>query len=322
MTRLELVDHLAMQFARVQKSERWAMYRLIAPVVDHANASMGLRVYFEFNQTSLHGTSQSVDIALLDNSGLPRVMIEAKRLDRAIAAEQIAKYLPADTRGIVTNGLHWVLCLNGRDKLVTLCDAKSREMRPHALDEIVAFIRGESLLPQEWRSQQDDYVASFIRPERLTKTASAQRAVHDVTVVRDIRGFRAELDRLPGISPLDRVLLTAMTQAFEELGQISSTLRIEFRKTRVSIFGECLDGRRIARLELGKRQPDVLILTELVQGDEILCGLSQPAPHDKGPHMRRFRLSHDIQAASFGRAMAALLNVCDKPNENRAVMSA
>ena len=86
MDKSYLISQMQEHLNAPQKSERWAMYRLIVPVIDLANSKLGLRAYFEFNQTSSHGTSQSVDVALLDEHS-PRVMVEAKRVDRRIAAE-------------------------------------------------------------------------------------------------------------------------------------------------------------------------------------------------------------------------------------------
>ena len=80
----ELISLLEHHFHDPQPSERWAMYRLITPVIDYANQSMGLFPYFEYNQTSSHGTHQSVDIALLDDQEIPRVLVEAKRADRKV----------------------------------------------------------------------------------------------------------------------------------------------------------------------------------------------------------------------------------------------
>ena len=59
---IQLAPHLEVP----QKSGRWAMYRLIIPIVDLANSRFKLTACFEFSQTSAHGTSQFVDIALLD----------------------------------------------------------------------------------------------------------------------------------------------------------------------------------------------------------------------------------------------------------------
>lgn len=160
MTINDLEQQISVHLASPQKSERWAMYRLIAPVVDFANASMGLTAYFEFNQTSEHKTSQSVDIALLD--GLkPKVMIEAKRLDRRIAAEQISKYLCADVRGLVTNGMHWIMCSNGLNKTLCMLDNEGNASA-QSIKEIVAFIQGNKFDSTGW-SSSNNYVNPILR---------------------------------------------------------------------------------------------------------------------------------------------------------------
>lgn len=106
MTFEELVNYLERQFAHPQPSERWAMYRLINPVIDYSTQETGLIPYFEYNQTSAHGTHQSVDIALLDKDSEPRIFIEAKRADRRVSPEQIEKYLESSDRGIAVQRLH------------------------------------------------------------------------------------------------------------------------------------------------------------------------------------------------------------------------
>jgi hypothetical protein len=145
----DLLRQIQEHVNKPQKSERWAMYRLIAPVVDFANSTLGFEAYFELNQTSSHGTSQSVDIALLH--GLePRVMIEAKRIDRRIAPEQISKYLQPNVRGLVTNGINWVLCLNGVSKTISLCGSEEITVSVDSLNEIIAFIRGEEIVKSDY----------------------------------------------------------------------------------------------------------------------------------------------------------------------------
>ena len=54
MLHTDLLQHLEEHLRSPQKSERWAMYRLIVPVVDFANATLGMSDYFEFNQTSAY----------------------------------------------------------------------------------------------------------------------------------------------------------------------------------------------------------------------------------------------------------------------------
>lgn len=285
------------------------MYRLIVPIVDFANSTMGLRDYFEFNQTSLHGTSQSVDVVLLDTFGKPQVMVEAKRVDRRISAEQIDKYLSPGARGIVSNGLHWVLCRDGRSTLVSICADDTRAVVESAFDEIVSFIRGLDTPTEQWGSSEVSYIKSFIKPERIAKNAPATRAFNAISIAREVESFRAELARLANASELERLLLSSILEGLEHRGIAAPHLRSEFRQTRVSFFDErkTSGSTRIARLEIGKQQPDVLVLTELIDSESALTKLAAPAPHDKGPHMRRFRLSEVQQTKAFGLAMAAAL---------------
>lgn len=133
MKKAELLVLLSDQLSVPQPSERWAMYRLIAPIVDYANGSLRLTPYFEFNQTSRHRTHHSH----------PQVLIEAKRLDRPITPEQIDKYLEGNVRGIVSNGVLWVLCrANAHACLEIYVEG---ELQTDALNSVVAFIQGGTL---------------------------------------------------------------------------------------------------------------------------------------------------------------------------------
>lgn len=289
-----------------QKSERWAMYRLITPIVDYANSILGLVPYFEFNQTSLHGTSQSVDIALLDNL-VPRVMIEAKRVDRSIAAEQIAKYLKADVRGIVTNGFAWVMCLNGENKVIKLCEDNLRKVSINNLNEIIAFIRSEERVNFGWGTEQK-HIVSIIKPQRPQKEISATRVNNPVIVVTDINVMRCEVAKLSTASVLDNIFLLNLLDHFEKYGGIPEHLRCEIRTSRVVFFDSRNNKqRRIARIELGKQQSDVLVLTKLVESMPRLLQIVPCQPHDKGPHMKRFRLSEKSQTKKFASTLADIL---------------
>ncbi len=308
MLHTDLLQHLEEHLRSPQKSERWAMYRLIVPVVDFANATLGMSDYFEFNQTSEHGSSQSVDIVLLENDK-PSVMIEAKRVGRPISAEQIEKYLKPGVRGLVTNGIYWVLCLDGRNKLIAICREDSWTVIPEALDEVVSFIRGERFTHTEW-SIEVEYANPMFRPKQIAKETSARRVSNPTTICRDTDSFTQELENLTDASDLDKVLLLSLVEQFDYHGGIPIHLRCEARASRVSFFDERIpnSSKRVARVELGKRQPDALVLTKLVNQSNTLQSLSSAVPHDKGPRMRRFRLSEESQAKAFGKALADLLN--------------
>lgn len=284
------------------------MYRLITPVVDFANSKIGMTVYFEFNQTSSHKTSQSVDIALLEGRE-PRVMIEAKRVDRRIAAEQIAKYLLPNVRGVVTNGGHWIMCLNGESKAVSLLSTETGEADIRSLDEIVAFIRAEKLTRAGW-AMNAAYVDPLIRPQRPAKPDRARRKSNPVEVARDTPTLRMLFDQLPSTSPLESVLFDSMLRQIEAQRSLPIHLRTEIRSSRVSFFDSRSTSRsmRVARIELGRKHPDILVLTALVSSSKTLSQIAFPTPHDKGPHMRRFRLADDQKAETFGVELAKVLS--------------
>lgn len=284
------------------------MYRLIVPIVDYANSMLSLEPYFEFNQTSLHGTSQSVDIALLELDGLmrvPRVMIEAKRVDRNIAAAQITKYLKADIRGIVTNGHDWIMCLNGESKAIKLY--VDEKVSVNNLNEIIAFIRGEERGNFGWDTDQK-HIVSIIKPQRTRKEISATRRTNPVVVATDINMMRCEVEKLSTASALDNIFLLNLLDHFEKHGGIPQHLRCEIRTSRVVFFDKRNDRqKRVARVELGKQQSDVLVLTKLVDSIPHLLQIVPYQPHDKGPHMKRFRLSEELQTKKFAGALAEIL---------------
>lgn len=255
MDKVELIRHLEAHARQPQSSERWAMYRLIVPVVDAANSALGLEVYFEFNQTSAHATSQSVDIALRDASGT-RVMVEAKRVDREISAEQISKYLSPDTRGVVTNGVDWVLCCDRKNKVVSLFERDRRSVSVDALEEILEFIAGHPVTDVGWTSEVT-YVAVWIRPRKPLKDRRALRVSNAATRVHSIHEFTVKGASLADATPMERVLLESVADRILELGNWPIHLRCEVRSSRVVFFDDRIPSgsQRVARIELGTPVP-------------------------------------------------------------------
>lgn len=307
MTEWELAARLEAELKQPQRSERWAMYRLIVPVVDLANETLGLRAYFEYNQTSAHGSSQSVDLALLDGDE-PRVMVEAKSAGRAVGAELIAKYLTAGARGVVTNGVHWVLCEDGRSEVVSIWDAEKGRVPAAAVERVLAFLRGGKQ-PEGMVGNGAVYAAPVVRPQRPAKEQRARRVSNGVTRVSDVEELRRETAALERATELESLLLRSLAEAFEKMGGVPSHLRGETRSSRVSYFDERIGegSKRVFRVELGHQQPDVLVLTRLAGPGSELAGVAPSTPHVKGPHMRRFRLSSEAQTREFGRLLAEAL---------------
>lgn len=98
---------------RPQPSERWAMYRLICPVVDDACAKSGLEPYFEFSSPNGPNRRLSADIALMQGDR-PVWLIEAKKYSRKVDPGMIEAYLKKGVMGAVSNGNYWVFKVDGR----------------------------------------------------------------------------------------------------------------------------------------------------------------------------------------------------------------
>ena len=304
MTFKNLVKQLAAQFSNPQPSERWAMYRLINPVMDFANESMGLFPYFEYNQTSSHGTHQSVDIALLDEEDTSKILIEAKRADRKVSPEQIEKYLDKNDRGIVTNGYIWILCYQDtHEALRVFTDRIDIE----ALKKVVEFIQGSADLHAKPNSMKDVY-ANSVKPKRIVNKAKISRPMHPVEITNSSEDFLAFINSVAE-RPENELALLKSIQSFLETSTNLVNLTIESRKTRVSFFDDRLsrNERRMARIELHKSQPDILVRTWLVEKYAELASIAQPTIHDKGAHMRRFRLSTENQCDEFARKLMSIL---------------
>jgi hypothetical protein len=300
----ELITFLEGHFQNLQPSERWAMYRLITPVIDYANQSMGLFPYFEYNQTSSHGTHQSVDIALLDDQESPRILIEAKRADRKVSPEQIDKYLDKTTRGVVTNGFIWILCHEGKHEAVTLFKDRLDTV---SLERILGFLMGSVEINGKL-SASDHVYSNPVKVRRIVNKAKVSRAIHPVTVCsihKDLLGFIQSAEKPP---TNELALLHSICTAHNEITN-PECLRVEVRKTRISFFDNrpSVKNSRVARIELGKAQPDILVRTWIVDKHPELTSIAKPEIHDKGAHMRRFRLGSEEQATAFGRTMVMIL---------------
>ena len=193
MTLQDLILQLESAFQNPQPSERWAMYRLINPVIDYANQKLGLTPYFEYNQTSLHGTHQSVDIALLDGDERPQIFIEAKRADRKVSPEQIEKYLEETDCGVVTNGFIWILCYAGKHEPISLYqDGLSSD----SLTRIVDFVQGSLSIAGKENTTDDVYV-NPVKPKKVINKVKASRPTHAVTSIISKQEFDVFIDSAP-----------------------------------------------------------------------------------------------------------------------------
>lgn len=103
------------RIVRPQPSERWAMYRLICPVVDAACSISGLEPFFEYAQPNGPNKRLSADIALTaEGRKTPVWLVEAKKFGRKIDPGMIDAYLNPGAMGLVTNGNQWIFKIAGR----------------------------------------------------------------------------------------------------------------------------------------------------------------------------------------------------------------
>lgn len=302
-----LVARLLPHFQAPQKSERWSMYRLISPVIDHANETLGFTVYFELNQTSHHGQSQSVDIALLDGEK-PMLLVEAKRAGRMISSDQIAKYLQNSERGLVSDRFQWILCRDGESTRLLIFDGN--EVCRDALGALIDFIRGSAVSGAGW-TIETVLAATEVKPRQPKKAKRATRISNPVVSTQSLENLTGQVRELPHVLPIQAALLGAILSQIEERGGSLGGMRWDVRSSRISIFHDKVQGHgsshRLARILLDVGNPDVLVLNAIVDRNPRLADIAKPAPHDKHPGMRRFRLGNETQATAFGAALVDAL---------------
>lgn len=303
----ELLASLERAIAQPQKSERWSMYRLIAPVVDYVCADTDWLPYFEYNQTSLHGASQSLDIALLSD-GRPCVMIEAKRVDKRISSEQIAKYLDTSCRGLVSNGIDWIFCDGEKTASVCILTADRTNVCRASLELIIQFIRSGQVSHIDWRTGMTEVDAriSAIRPDKASR---ASRISSGNVIFKTAVETYSYIEKNSKPSELERVLLQALFKHAQAEREWLRGLRFEVRDTRLSIFDDKLEpgAQRICRIAIGMGEPDIILRTELASARSGLDSIAKSFEHDKGSHMRCFRLGTVAQASEFGSRLGELL---------------
>ena len=309
MNKTDLISHLKHHLANAQKSERWAMYRLITPIVDYANQKLGLNPFFEFNQTSAHGTHQSIDIALLDENEIPQVLVEAKRVGRILSAEQISKYLTSKQRGVVTNGEIWILCDQDRHACVSLLKSQPNGFNTNALDLVIRFLQLQHI-KADFTDTPTEY-KSALHPLIVNKDIKAIRSTHPKAIAT-LETLPEMLSSIDSKSELEKRLLEHLAAKISDHETMPS-IRVEVRKTRISFFDESSSDthQRIARIELGKSQPDVLVKKDLVDENGQLQQMTSTI-HDKGAHMRRFRIGSLKDAERLAAGLAKLLLTKDE----------
>lgn len=295
-----LIRRLTTHFNAHQHSERWAMYRIITPVIDFACIGTSLHSRFEFNQTSAHGNSQSVDIALLEGK-TPRVLVEAKRIGRSISYEQIEKYLELGVIGIVSNGIDWIFCQDGTAFYNQLWDKKTGEISVECVRRIVQFVATHVASGEEIQTHANK--RSIPRPTKPAKPNVAKRKVNDVSKITSAKELNSFAEKLMNGTEADKAFLTGFAEKFISKPE---HIEVEARATRMSVWS-LLSGskKRQMRIEFGKGKPSTLVRTSIVDGDMALREDFNHERHDKHGDMREYRPSSVDVAAELGRHIGA-----------------
>ncbi len=177
------------------------------------------------------------------------------------------------------------------------------KLNKQALDRVIRFIRGDVSLNSKNDTPSKVY-SSKVKIHKSKKKEKATREMHPVQTIvtsSDLVQFIGLSDKRP---PNEIAFLEALMDSLPTSYQ-KSKIKIEARKTRISFFNLSLpkSQKRVARIELGKTQPDVLVRTDIVAMNPALTMIAKPSIHDKGSHMRRFRLGTIEESAMFGKAL-------------------
>lgn len=268
---------------RPQPSERWAMYRLICPVVDKACDVSRLEPFFEYSQPNGPNRRLSADIALMKNDQ-PIWLIEAKRFNQRLHPDLITPYLKECVMGIVTNGNHWIFCVQGKTFTAGPLLNMSGQIDESILECLVALISTDSedaalaqaypwssawqpfarsVGPNIWRSTAGTGARLFVEKHKFSTlmeaVSAAQAHVQQDTIVRLF---------------LDELIVA---------GQEITTGMIEVSTKRLIWW--LPDRRRAARVNLEGKQLEILILNELLDSLGRNRVIASVKIHDKNHKM-------------------------------------
>jgi hypothetical protein len=247
---------------RPQPSERWAMYRLICPVVDRACDESGLEPFFEYSQPNGPNRRLSADIALMRRDQ-PIWLIEAKKFSQRLHPDLVAPYLKEGMMGIVTNGNYWVFCVNGKTFTAGPLLNDSRHVERTILDQLVSLIateKEEHALAQShaWNTEWVPF-QRYARPEVWrTSAAKGTRLFAEKQRFSTLRD--AVLNAKEHVAS-DSVIGFFLEEIIES-GQEISVGEIEVSEKRLIWW--LPDGRRGARINLEGRHLEILFLNEFL----------------------------------------------------------
>ena len=235
-------------------------------------------------------------------------MIEAKRVDRTISSGQISKYIDRDTRGIVTNGIDWICCYRNRTASISTISQDSTKISKDAVEMLVKFITTGTINENLWVDGPTE-IKARISPIRPQKEHLATRVISKTSVLHSAKEAINLVIENEKTSKLERLLIMSLLKNLGANSEENFRFRFDVRDGRLSIFDTNFDARsmRICRIAIGKQKPDVIFSSNLSEKAAALDLIAVPHEHDKGSHMKCYRLGSEEQTVEFGRALGILL---------------
>jgi len=247
------------RIVRPQPSERWAMYRMICPVVDAACAVSGLEAFFEYPQPNGPNKRLSADIALMaEGRQTPVWLVEAKKFGRQVNPGMIDPYLNPGAMGAVSNGSQWIFKIAGRYLSVGPLlrpDGRVDETIYHRLVALIATVDEESALALSDEWTETWAATSKAAGPTIWKVSGGKgtRAYHEKARYESLQEAAAAARAHASSGTLAAVLLDAIIDA----GQEAAIGYFEVNKARMIWWLK--DRMRGARLNLTGKHMEMLV---------------------------------------------------------------
>lgn len=310
MTREELIQHLQYQFANVQKSERWVMYRLVNPIVDHACEATKWLPFFEYAQASQVRTVQTIDIALLENK-IPKIYIEVKKIDKELSPDLVNKYLPDNLVGAVTNGCDWVFASQKKYLYLSLLHDNGSEIKEHDLDLIIDILRNPipghlSSIDADWEIETRVMKKKFAKP----KSIQLQKAAKKDYPRSRFDSAQSALNAVNSRADIPDLTRTFLLSFLSSANKHRRDIYFEMNENRFVWFDLNLHTKsnRLGRVLLKGSIPDILIFTPLVSRNPHLEQIVRSEIHKKTADMRMFRFVAPQIAMNFGEELGRIIS--------------
>lgn len=290
---------------RPQPSERWAMYRLICPVVDAACEISGLEPFFEYSQPNGPNKRLSADIALIASGHeTPVWVIEAKKYGRQVLPGMVDAYLNPGAMGAVTNGQQWIFKVGSQYLSIGPLLHANGLINPDVYQLLVAIIasidEASALAAASgWSATWQRSVASAGPTLWKVSGGKGTRAYHEKQRFETLQHavVAARSHTSPGTLPrefLDR-LTASRLQA--PVGH--------FEVNEARMIWWATDKVRGARLNLAGRHLELLVhnsLLECVGLESIRASIKM---HDKNPRMSVLKAGLPDELVGLERLFAA-----------------